>query len=286
MAEIPAPGELLRTYGLPAKKRFGQNFLTDVSVLDRIVAAAGVGHGTRVVEIGPGPGALTSRLLVAGATVTAIELDSDAVSHLRGAFSPSLPLTVIEGDAAGGALDEACGAGVDAVVANLPYHVATVILFRLLDDVRPPRMALMFQREVADRVVSVGRDREFGTLGVASNLRYQTRLALRLKPGAFRPPPKVDSAVVAFSVREVPLAPPAIERATRALARGVFEKRRKMLRGSLLSVTPHAEAVLAAAGVEPTARPEALSIEEFVRLGQAWLESDPDAWERAATRGC
>jgi len=269
LASLPLPGELLRRYGRPAKKHFGQNFIVDPSVLDRVVDAAGIGEGHSVLEIGPGPGTLTVRLLRAGARVSAVELDDDAVSHLDAELAPLAPLIVRRGDANSDDLLESVPADLDAVVGNLPYHVATAILFRLLDVVRPPRMALMFQREVADRLVCTGAARDFGPLGVAANLRYDTRMAMRLRPGAFLPPPKVESAVVTFVRRAVPRVDPDGELWLRALARHVFEKRRKMLRVSLSGFVGDPQAALEEAGVDPTARPEALSLDAMISLAEA-----------------
>ena len=268
--ELPSPDGLIRRYGRPAKKRFGQNFLSDIGLLDRVVRAARVEPGSRVLEIGPGPGGLTTRLLHAGASVVALEADEELFEHLRGAFADHA-LDVRLGDALSDDLDEALGDPPATVVANLPYHLATEILFRLIDRDDPPaRMALMFQREVAERIVSPGASREFGPLAVGTGLRFRTRIALRLPPGAFRPPPKVHSAVVAFERREEPLCDAATERTTRHLARLAFQQRRKMLRASIGKRVPGVMEAMEEVGIDPTARPEALDLERFVALGRAW----------------
>jgi len=267
--DLPGPIDLLRAWGRPARKRFGQNFLTDVGVLDRIVRVAGVGEGDRVLEIGPGPGGLTTRLIAAGADVVAIEADPDLAAHLPTVFPDAAPLRVLAGDALGPVLDEGLEDPPRAVVANLPYNVATEILFRLVQrDAPPPRMALMFQREVATRIASRGAERHFGLLAVGTQIRYRVDLAMSLKPGAFTPPPKVHSAVVRFELRDEPLCPPHIEQVVRRVAKMAFGARRKMLRRSLTAMGIDPIPLLEAADIAPTARPEALTLEDFVRLGE------------------
>lgn len=271
---LPTPGELLRRHGKPANKRFGQNFLVDATILDRIVDAAGVRAGDRVLEIGPGPGGLTTRLLHRGARVQAIEADPTLVAHLRTAFDPAAALEVVEGDALHVPLPDWIGQA--AVVANLPYNVATPILMRLVDAATPPpRMALMFQREVADRVAAADGGPAFGPLAVAVGVRFHATIAFALRPGAFRPPPKVHSAVVALQRRPTPLVRPEREAAVRHLARTAFQQRRKMLRSSLASLgCPDLERHLEAAEVDPRTRPETLDLPTFLRLADhlsPWL---------------
>ncbi len=263
---MPSPAELLRAYGMPAKKRFGQNFLIDSDVLDAVVRAAKLPESARVMEIGPGPGGLSARLLHAGHTVRAIEADPDLVTHLETHLGSHEHFTVLAGDALEQDLDSELGE-VDGVVANLPYNVATPILFRLLDSpCAPPSMALMFQKEVAERIVCTGPARQFGSLGVACNIRYETKLAMKLKPGAFRPAPKVHSAVVRFTRLETPRCGPEVEALTRKVAREAFQYRRKMLRKTLAPSFPDPVATLASLGFAATARPEELSVDDFVRL--------------------
>ncbi|TVR04992.1 MAG: ribosomal RNA small subunit methyltransferase A [Deltaproteobacteria bacterium] len=271
MAPLPTPSELLRRYGQPAKKKHGQNFLVDPNILDRIVEVAAIRPGDRVFEVGPGPGGLTTRLLHAGASVVVIETDDDLVRHLRGAFPADAPLEVVPGDALRDALPDWLD-GRAAVVANLPYHVATPILMRLVDLPDPPgRMALMFQREVAERIAHQGAGRAFGPLAVAVQVRFRAELAMHLRPGAFRPAPKVRSAVVRLVRRPEPLATLEVERAARAVARRAFQQRRKMLRSSLAGLAvPDLEARLTGLGIDPASRPEALRLEDFLRMGEAF----------------
>jgi 16S rRNA (adenine1518-N6/adenine1519-N6)-dimethyltransferase len=276
MNELPQPDALITAYGRPAKKKFGQNFLRDVDLLDAVVDAAEVGPGDRVVEIGPGPGGLTTRLLAAGAEVTALEADPDLVDHLERRLVPhSSRLHVVHGDALGDALEAALGSPPAKVVANLPYHVATPILFRLVDAAVPPaRMSLMFQMEVAERIVAAGATRAFGSLALGCQVRFAVSVALRLPPEAFHPAPKVHSAVVRFVRRDVPLATPEVEACMRGLARIAFQQRRKMLRATLGKQVASFDQLIEAAGVAPTARPEALTVEQFVKMAEAKLALD------------
>jgi 16S rRNA (adenine1518-N6/adenine1519-N6)-dimethyltransferase len=265
----PAPGDLLRRSGLQARKSYGQNFLTDRTILDRIAGAAGLSTGDRVLEIGPGPGGLTTCLLARGLDVLALELDPRMVEHLADAFGSDAPLEVRLADAAGADLDVAL---VDhrpaAVVGNLPYHVATAILFRLLEQPEgpPSRMVFMFQWEVAQRLVSHGGDRVCGVPTVAVGLQCSTRLLMRLPPGAFIPPPRVDSAVVVLDRRPEPLGTPGQRQAAMVLARAAFGQRRKMMRASLQGICESPAALLERAGFAPTVRPEELVLEDWVRL--------------------
>ena len=273
MSDLLSPAELVRVYGLPAKRALGQNFLTDVAVLDRVVQSARLPDRGRVLEIGPGPGGLTSRLLAAGHEVHAVEPDRDLVAHLESVFAGHAGFRVTHGSA----LDEGMESlleGIDGVVANLPYNVASPILFRLLDAPHPPkRMALMFQREVAERIVCTGPARSFGSLGVACNIRYDTRISVRLKPGAFQPPPKVESAVVRLLQRDEARCDAEVESLARQTARIAFGYRRKMLRKTLLPLFADPPAALERLGLAPTARPEELSVDQFIELGRILVES-------------
>lgn len=268
-SEVPAPSDLLRAYGARAKKRFGQHFLTDPNILDRIVGAAGVEAGARVLEVGPGCGTLTSRLLHAGAHVTAIEIDRDAAAFLRQAFS-GFAFELIEADALEVDLAEL---GVDRVAANLPYNVGTQIMFHMLtSDLHLEQLALMFQREVAERIVAQPRTKAYGALTLQIAELAQAQITYRVKPGAFTPPPKVDSAVVVLT----PHRPPRIEDSTlaatfREIVTAGFAMRRKTLRNSLGAVVGKeiAAQLLAAVELDPRARAEELTFEQFLALATA-----------------
>jgi 16S rRNA (adenine1518-N6/adenine1519-N6)-dimethyltransferase len=270
---LPAPGELVREYGRAAKKRYGQNFLVDAGILDRIVALARVGEGTRVLEIGPGPGGLTSRLLAAGADVVAIELDREAAEFVGAQLGP-FGLQLVVGDALDPAvLDAALGAPPRSVVANLPYYAATEILFRLLDHSRPPdRMTLMFQREVAERIVGT-QGESFGTVALAVAFRFEARIAMTLAPGAFIPPPKVRSSVVVFEKRAVPLATAEVETEARRLASFAFKQRRKMLRNPLALAVADAPTLFDRSGISGERRAEEIGVDGFIALAKASLSA-------------
>lgn len=272
MSTLPDAPTLVRALQRRARKSYGQHFLSDPGVLTRIAGFASLTEDTRVLEVGPGPGGLTVHLLASGARVHAVEADADMVAHLEEQLGDAPNFSVERADATTDALDEALDRlNADAVVSNLPYNAASPILFRLLDRPSPPeRMVLMFQLEVAERVACAGEERRFGPLGLASNLVYRTKLAMTLRPGAFSPPPKVKSAVVVFERRPEPLADAEGRMAARAVARAAFAQRRKMLRKSLASFVEDPIALCTAADVLPTARPEALDLAAFVRLGAAW----------------
>jgi len=268
---VPSPGELLRRYGRPAKKSFGQNFLTDPAIIDRLVHALGAPRQSPVLEIGPGPGALTSRLLAAGHRVVAVEADADAAAFVERELGP-FGLKVVLGDALGDPMLAAMDSAPWAAVGNLPYHVATPILFRLVDEFPAlETLVLMFQDEVASRIVNKGADREFGTLALATQIRFAVRRVMRISPGAFLPAPKVHSAVVAFERRAQPLTDRKSETAARALGRAAFNQRRKMLRASLDAVLDAPLDLLEAAGIAGDLRPEQLTVQQFVHLGETFV---------------
>ena len=259
-------GQELRRQGLWADKRLGQHFLLDPSILRRIAAAAGELADATVLEVGPGPGGLTQALLEAGAArLVAVERDPRFVEHLHALQAASGGrLEVVEGDAL--AFDP-CGLG-DAVriVANLPYNVGTPLLFRWLDRLDClERMVLMFQKEVALRLVAAPGTADYGRLGVMAQLACRVERLFDLPPAAFTPPPKVSSCVLRLT--PLPDRPePELRRALAAVTRAAFGQRRKMLRQSLKALGGDPLPLLAAAGIEPTRRAEELSLADFRRL--------------------
>ena len=268
-----SPAELIRLYGGRARKRFGQNFLVNQGSLDRIADLALLSSGAPVIEIGPGPGALTATLLRRDVNLTAIELDWDLAAHLRDTFGDDPNFTLVEGDAQKVPLDDMLRDPHTRVVANLPYNVATPILLRLVDHANAPeRLVLMFQKEVADRICAPVGTRESGWLTVALHARYSAKIGLRLPPGAFNPPPKIDSAVVVLERRASALASREDEASIRALAELAFRGRRKTLRNTLKTVAD--EATFARAGVDPGLRCEVLRFDDWLRLIHALT---PDA---------
>lgn len=270
MADLPPIRETIAKHGLSASKALGQNFLLDEQLLDRIAAIPGDLSGLRVLEVGPGPGGLTRALLRAGAKVTAIEMDRrclPALAELDEAFPGQL--TVVQGDAL--KLDH--GAMMDGepfhVLSNLPYNVGTALFVKWLGgNTWPPQwrsLTLMFQREVAERIVARHGTGAYGRLAVLAQWRSAARLAMKVHRSAFTPPPKVMSAVVHVTPAD---APPKVE-ATRLerLTEAAFGQRRKMLRQSLKSL-PGVLDALDALGIDPTRRAETISVEEFVAIAR------------------
>jgi len=260
--------EVIARHGLSASKALGQNFILDRQLLARIAAIPGPLQNQRVYEVGPGPGGLTRALLDAGASVVAVERDRrciPALAELMDAFPERLAL--VEDDAL--EIDERALAGEGAhVVANLPYNVGTALLLRWLGADWPPwwrSLTLMFQKEVAERIVAGAGSPAYGRLSVAAQWRSTPRIALTVNRSAFVPPPKVTSAVVHIVPREQPegVHPDVMERLTQA----AFGQRRKMLR-STLKALPGALDALEYLNLDPQRRAENLSVDDFVRLAR------------------
>lgn len=269
MKPLPPLREVIAAHGLNASKALGQNFLLDEQLLDRIVRIPGPLEGERVYEVGPGPGGLTRALLRAGANVVAVERDRRCLPALAEVSEASGGrLTLIEGDAL--AIDEEKVAGDGAHIAsNLPYNVGTALLVRwLAGENWPPfwaSLTLMFQLEVAERIVAKPGTGAYGRLAVLAQWRSEAKLAMKVHRSAFVPPPKVMSAVVHIVPRPAPegVSAAVLERITAA----AFGQRRKMLRRSLQSV-PGAIDALESLGIDPERRAETLSVEDFVNLAR------------------
>ncbi|MEO5972166.1 MAG: 16S rRNA (adenine(1518)-N(6)/adenine(1519)-N(6))-dimethyltransferase RsmA [Sphingomicrobium sp.] len=260
---------VIARHGLQASKALGQNFILDRQLLARIAAIPGPLVGAAVYEVGPGPGGLTAALLDAGASVVAVERDRrclPALAELEAAHPGRLRL--IEADAL--KVDERVETGAGAhVVANLPYNVGTALLLRWLSGEWPPwwrSLTLMFQQEVAERLVALPGSKAYGRLSVLAQWRSSARIAMRVNRSAFVPPPKVTSAVVHIVPGGAPAGvdPLTLEKVTEA----AFGQRRKMLRSSLKGLPGGLEA-LAALGIDPERRAETVSVAEFVRLAKA-----------------
>jgi 16S rRNA (adenine1518-N6/adenine1519-N6)-dimethyltransferase len=277
--DLPPLRDVVTAHNLDARKALGQNFLFDLNLTARIARAAGPLAGATFVEIGPGPGGLTRALLAEGAAkVIAIERDARCIPALAGiaAHYPGR-LEIIAGDALEIDLGGLAGAARPArICANLPYNIATALLTRWLgSDVWPPwfdRLTLMFQREVAERIVATPAQRAaYGRLAVLCNWRCETRILFDVSPAAFTPPPKVTSSVVELRPRPDPLACEA--KLLSAVTQAAFGQRRKMLRQSLKTLGPgDVAALLAAAEIEPTARAEEIPIAGFAALARALRE--------------
>lgn len=271
---LPPLREVIRRHGLAAKRSLGQNFLLDLNLTGRIARAAGPLDGVTVVEIGPGPGGLTRALLAAGARkVIAIERDDRAIAALN-EIAERYPdrLEVVAGDALKFDPKPLLAGGPARVVANLPYNIATALLVSwLAAEPWPPwydRLVLMFQREVAERIVAAPGGKQYGRLSVLAGWRAQAKILFDINPSAFVPPPKVTSSVVELRPRPEPLQcdRARLERVTEA----AFGQRRKMLRQSLRTLGADPLPLLAAAGIAPTARAEEIPVEGFVALARAW----------------
>jgi len=269
---LPPLRDVIARHELAAKKSLGQNFLLDLNLTGKVARAAGDLAGATVIEVGPGPGGLTRALLMHGAAkVIAIERDErclPALAEIADAYPGRLD--IVSGDAL--ATDYAALAQGEAdvrIVANLPYNIGTELLVGWLTSRDwPPfwgSLTLMFQREVAERVVARPGSDAYGRLGVLAGWRTEARIAFDISPQAFWPPPKVTSSVVHIVPRPSPL--PAELRKLERVTQAAFGQRRKMLRQSLKGIG--GETLLASAGIDGTRRAETLGVDEFVRLANA-----------------
>jgi 16S rRNA (adenine1518-N6/adenine1519-N6)-dimethyltransferase len=272
--DLPPLREVIKRHGLSARKSLGQNFLLDLNLTSRIARAAEPLDGTTVIEVGPGPGGLTRALLAEGVKrVIAVERDERALAALTdiAAHYPGR-LDIVIGDALDFNARTYLRGSRARIVANLPYNIATALLVGWLTaEPWPPwydMLVLMFQREVAERIVAKPGDDAYGRLSVLTGWRTEAMILFDVAPSAFVPQPKVTSSVVSLVPRTEPLAcdAGALQRVTEA----GFGQRRKMLRQSLKTLGVDALALLLRAGVEPTARAEEISIEGFVALARAF----------------
>jgi 16S rRNA (adenine1518-N6/adenine1519-N6)-dimethyltransferase len=271
--DLPPLREVIRTHDLRAKKSFGQNFLLDLNLTARIARAAGDLTVADVLEVGPGPGGLTRGLLAEGARrVLAIEKDArclPALAEIKAAYPGRLQ--VIEGDAL--AIDALAHLTPPIkIVSNLPYNVGTELLIRwMTPQAWPPfwdSLTLMFQREVAERIVAKPGSKAYGRLALMVQWRAEAKIVLHLPPEAFTPPPKVSSAVVHIVKLDAPRYPADAKTLERVVAMA-FNQRRKMLRAALKGLHPQIEALLEASGIAPTARAEEIGLEQFCALARA-----------------
>ena len=269
MTSPPEPlRDVITRHGLQASKSLGQNFILDRQLLARIAGVPGPLEGKQAYEVGPGPGGLTHALLDAGASVVAIERDRRCIPALAEleALYPS-KLRVLEANAL--AVDEQAEAGDGAhIVSNLPYNVGTALLLRWLSGPWPPwwgSLTLMFQKEVAERIVAAPGSKDYGRLSILSQWRSDARIVMNVHRSAFVPPPKVMSAVVHVIPKEMPadVKPPILEKLTEA----AFGQRRKMLRSSVKDL-PGALDALDKLGIDTARRAETVSVAEFVAVAR------------------
>lgn len=260
-ARLPAP-----------RKRFGQHFLLDTRVLDSIADALGDVSNRTVVEIGPGRGALTDRLVARAARVVAIEVDRDLVQHLRTRYADRDNVEIVEADVLTTNLAELAG-GPYVLAGNVPYYITTPIIFHALELPRPERAVYLVQKEVAERMAAPPGDKIYGALSVNLQSVVDVEFLRKVPPGAFNPPPAVDSAVVRVTPKPVPVVEPALEVRFRSFVLAAFGLRRKQLVRVVRTVASldaeRALAVVTACGLDPAARPETLSPAEFATLVRA-----------------
>ena len=275
---LPPLREVIESHGIAARKSLGQNFLLDLNLTARIARIAGDLRSSDILEIGPGPGGLTRGLLAEGARhVLAIEKDPRCIPALA-QIAAAYPgrLTVIEGDAL--SVDPLAHLTAPIrVSANLPYNIGTELLVRWLTPPDwPPfwaSLTLMFQREVAERIVAAPGSKAYGRLALLAQWRCDARIMLDLPPQAFTPPPKVSSAVVHLTALPAPRFPANPATLQRVVAAG-FNQRRKMLRAALRGVAPDIEDHLRAVGIAPTERAEQVGLEQFCALARS-LDTAP-----------
>ncbi len=276
---LPPLRDVIAAHGLAARKSLGQNFLLDFNLTRRIARAAGPLEGSTVYEVGPGPGGLTRALLAEGAArVIAVERDARCIQALE-EIAAAFPgrLEILSADALKvnetTLLAEDRVSGPVRVAANLPYNLGTALLVKWLSAGGwPPwwkSLTLMFQREVAERIVAQPGTPSYGRLSVLAQWRTRPQILFEVSPRAFTPQPKITSALVRLDPLDAPVAVAklaCLERITAA----AFQQRRKMLRQSLKSLCPEVGLLLNAAGISPTARPEQLSIAEFAAIARAY----------------
>jgi 16S rRNA (adenine1518-N6/adenine1519-N6)-dimethyltransferase len=271
---LPPLRDVIRRHGLAAKKSLGQNFILDLNLAARIARTAEPLEGVTVVEVGAGPGGLTRALLALGAArVIAVERDARAVGALQ-EIEEHYPgrLAIVAADALRFDPRPLLTAGAARIVANLPYNIATALLVSwVCTEPWPPwydGAVLMFQREVAERIVAAPGSRSYGRLSVLVQWRCEARILFEVKPSAFVPPPKVTSSLLRLRPRSAPL--PCDRELLERVTQAAFGQRRKMLRQSLRTLGNDPATLLSRAGLPPTARAEDLSIAEFVALARAF----------------
>jgi 16S rRNA (adenine1518-N6/adenine1519-N6)-dimethyltransferase len=267
---LPPLRDVIARHGLAARKALGQNFLFDLNLTRRIARAAGPFDGVTVIEVGPGPGGLTRALLMEGAErLVVIERDARAIAALE-EIAAAFPgrLTIIAGDALEADYEALANGRPAKIVANLPYNIATPLLVGWLSGRWPPfyaSLTLMFQKEVAERIVAKHGGKEFGRLSVLTQYRCDAKKLFDVNRSAFTPPPKVTSSIVQLVPRAAPEPRCRLEVLERVTA-AAFGQRRKMLRASLKGLLPDPEGLLGELGIDAELRAEQLPVEAFARI--------------------
>lgn len=254
---------------MTVRKRFGQHFLTDPRILDRIAGALELTGTETVVEVGPGRGALTDRLASRCAKLIAVEIDRDLVAHLTRRYADHPHVQIVEGDVLDKSLATLAG-GPYVLIGNVPYYITTPILFHAMERPRAERSVFLVQREVAERMVAVPNSDEYGALSVNIQSLARVEILFRVAAGAFSPPPKVESAVVRVIPRADPVISKGEEQGFSQFVIAAFSQRRKQLgsivRGIASLETTAAAELVRTAGLDPRARPETLGVAEFAQL--------------------
>lgn len=279
VADLPPLREIIAAHGLQADKSFGQNFLLDLNLTDKIARAAGDLQGVHVLEVGPGPGGLTRSLVKSKAQdITAAEIDPRAVGALSTLVDAAAGrLKIVECDALVTPLRELVPEGPRAIIANLPYNVATPMLIKWLEVVHQSPdemrvMVLMFQKEVAQRICAPPRSEAYGRLAIMVQWLCEARIAFDVPPSAFVPQPKIISSVVLLKPRAQRFANPPFKVMEQLVAQA-FSQRRKMVRNTLAAYADHFEA----AGIKETSRPEELDVSAFLKLAEAMVKAQQGA---------
>ncbi len=266
---MPPKGRGAKGAPPPVLKRFGQHFLTDARLLARIADAAALTAGETVIEVGPGRGSLTDQLVPRARRVVAIEIDRALAQRLRERYAGEPKVEIVEGDVLAQDLGALAG-GPYALIGNVPYYITTPIIFHALAAPRPTRAVFLVQREVAERMAAPPGSKTYGALSVTLQSLANVELLFSVPSGAFKPPPKVESAVVRITPRETTGVPVALEEKFRRMVQGTFAQRRKQMGRVLRSLAsldaPAADALLTGIGIAPEARPETLSPADFARL--------------------
>lgn len=256
----------------PVRKSLGQHFLDDRRILDRIADALDPQAADTVIEIGPGRGSLSNALVDRVGRLILVEYDRALAALLRERYSGADRVTVVESDVLETNLAALAG-GPFKLIGNVPYYITTPILFHALEPPRASRIVLLVQREVADRIVSAPGTKEYGALSVNVQAVADAKIAFRVAPGSFKPPPKVESAVVVIDPRATPVVAPEHESSYRRFVQDAFGMRRKQMRRVIRSIASldaeTADAVLGRASIDPASRPETLSPTDFERLRAA-----------------
>jgi 16S rRNA (adenine1518-N6/adenine1519-N6)-dimethyltransferase len=255
-----------------ARKRFGQHFLKDTRVLDAIVDALGDIRSRTVIEIGPGRGSLTDRLVERAGRLIAVELDRDLVAHLRVRYKGRDNVEIVQGDVLEMSLAELAG-GSYVLAGNVPYYITTPIIFHALEHRRPDVAVYLVQKEVAERLAAMPGEKQYGALGVNVQAYARVELIRHVSARAFDPPPTVESAVVRIVPRETAVIEESLESVYRTFVQAAFGLRRKQLvrviRTAASLDAERALAVVTSCGLDPMARPETLSPEQFALLVRA-----------------